>query len=180
VKIYLCPADPSIPRANGVYGQSTINAGSNAGGQGDASTSYDPNMYVFDPKAPKPINQAMQDGTSVTVLFVEHYADCVQPFNWAMQARDPGPWECVIGYGFPDYTGQQANTMSSFAPSQPVFQLNPSPANCKPTTASTGHPSGMVIALGDGSVRTVTPTISVSTWYKACTPADGGYLGTDW
>jgi hypothetical protein len=44
----------------------------------------------------------------------------------------------------------------------------------------TPHSAGLVVALGDGSVRVVAPTISWATWQNACDPRDGNPLGTDW
>jgi hypothetical protein len=38
----------------------------------------------------------------------------------------------------------------------------------------------MLVALCDGSVRTVAPTVSQYTFWAACTPAGGEVLGSDW
>jgi len=38
----------------------------------------------------------------------------------------------------------------------------------------------MLVVLGDGSVRTIAPSISSDTWNKACLPNDGNVLGDDW
>ena len=38
----------------------------------------------------------------------------------------------------------------------------------------------MPVALGDGSVRTVSRDISGNTWLNACIPDDGNVLGGDW
>jgi hypothetical protein len=38
----------------------------------------------------------------------------------------------------------------------------------------------MNVALGDGSVRVVSPSISQSTWAAALLPRDGRPLGNDW
>jgi hypothetical protein len=38
----------------------------------------------------------------------------------------------------------------------------------------------MVTGLADGSVRTVSYSISKSTWLHAITPDDGNVLGPDW
>jgi prepilin-type N-terminal cleavage/methylation domain-containing protein len=43
-----------------------------------------------------------------------------------------------------------------------------------------GHTAVMMVGLGDGSVRPVSSSISVTTWTFACTPSDGNPLGADW
>jgi len=50
---------------------------------------------------------------------------------------------------------------------------------CNGLTAQTGH-SSMNVALADGSVRSVTKTITPATWYAAMLPDDGTTLGSDW
>jgi hypothetical protein len=37
----------------------------------------------------------------------------------------------------------------------------------------------MPVGLGDGSVRTLSRTLSPKTWWLACTPADGNAIGED-
>ncbi len=43
-----------------------------------------------------------------------------------------------------------------------------------------GHSGGMVVGMGDGSVRTVNAGLSATTWLYACNPKDGRVLGNDW
>jgi hypothetical protein len=45
---------------------------------------------------------------------------------------------------------------------------------------STGHTSGIMCGLGDGSVRFVAQGISVNSWWYAMTPAGGDIAGPDW
>jgi hypothetical protein len=60
-----------------------------------------------------------------------------------------------------------------------TFQTAALITNCDATVTQTAHPV-MVIGLGDGSVRSVSPGISVTTWVQACMPGDGSVLGSDW
>jgi hypothetical protein len=39
---------------------------------------------------------------------------------------------------------------------------------------------GKQVALGDGSVRSITSGVSFNTWYLACNPSDGQVLPADW
>ena len=62
------------------------------------------------------------------------------------------------------------------------FQPQPTPflGNCDPTRASTPHPGGIQVGLTDGSVRTLSPGLSGTTWWNAVTPSGGEVLGPDW
>ena len=63
----------------------------------------------------------------------------------------------------------------------PPFQLAPRGAiACDPRLPQTPHVGGMLAGLGDGSVRTVSPTISQWTFAASCTPAGQETLAADW
>jgi hypothetical protein len=75
----------------------------------------------------------------------------------------------VYRFGYPD-----------FAQGNLPFQINPAPGNCLPEVLASPHPASMLVGLGDGSVRTVSPGIQTTTWIHACNPRDGNPLGSDW
>jgi hypothetical protein len=58
------------------------------------------------------------------------------------------------------------------------FQVQPKPAQCNWQLAQTAH-AAINVAMGDGSVRSVGPSVSPTTWYQACTPNGGETLGDD-
>jgi len=61
------------------------------------------------------------------------------------------------------------------------FQVAPrGNITCDPGVAQTPFVGGMVVGMGDGSVRTVSPTISQWTYWAACTPAGQEAMGPDW
>ena len=62
------------------------------------------------------------------------------------------------------------------------FQVAPNPYQtaCDPTLAQTPHRSGILVALGDASSRSVSGGVSVGTWWAALTPGQGDILGNDW
>jgi len=63
----------------------------------------------------------------------------------------------------------------------PPYQLAPRGAiACDPSLPQTPHVGGMLTGLGDGSVRTVSPTISQWTFAASCTPAGQETLAQDW
>jgi hypothetical protein len=60
------------------------------------------------------------------------------------------------------------------------FQLRPSAKECDVGSAQATTSGGLLVALGDGSVRTLSPRISLSTWYAAMTSRGNEVLGSDW
>jgi hypothetical protein len=102
------------------------------------------------------------------VLFAERYNHCGDGGSyWAV-----GPYNEAFMAAFAHQTTGPA---SLFQP-----QPNPWQTACDPKLAQTPHPGGMLVGLGDGSVRAVAPTVSGTTWWAACTPAGGETLGNDW
>jgi len=73
-----------------------------------------------------------------------------------------------------------SNLTGAAIPAAP-FQLAPRGAiACDPSLPQTPHVGGMLAGLGDGSVRTVSPTISQWTFAAACSPAGQETLASDW
>jgi hypothetical protein len=60
------------------------------------------------------------------------------------------------------------------------FQVQPTQKACNRFLASTPHSAGMVVCMGDDSVRTISDAVSNNTYWFACTPAGGEILGPDW
>jgi hypothetical protein len=52
--------------------------------------------------------------------------------------------------------------------------------NCDPHYLASFHPGGIVVGLGDGSVRLVSQSISKSTWLAVCYNTTGIPVGPDW
>jgi prepilin-type processing-associated H-X9-DG protein len=74
-----------------------------------------------------------------------------------------------------------------------LYQQQPQVGSCDPTLASTPHPGGINVAMGDGSVKFVSNQVSWKTWLAAQTPgpvigvtyippakALSDILGADW
>jgi len=59
------------------------------------------------------------------------------------------------------------------------FQIAPGVGSCTPNVMVTPHPV-MIFAMGDGSVRTASASVSAATWLNAWIPDDGNPLGSDW
>ena len=180
IKPFQCPADPSIE--NRLYQGNPWGASSYAGNvqvfcQTEAITFRVLNLYRR-----ARIAADFGDGTSSTILFAEKYARCTKPSQrldeggnfWAYSETGSDAKPLHPGFAF-------TWTSYSVGP-QSKFQVQPSPflGNCDPTLTSTPHSSGMQVGLADGSARILKRNISESTWWAACTPANGDMLGSDW
>ena len=183
VKTYFSPADPSAP----------------AGGEPDTGSprygdSYAPNEAVFgtpvrgnsSPVARIPAT--FPDGTSTTIVFAEKYMICgprkgqTAAFYWG---------ETCLDCGSPSNKTGACNRLSSNPSnvgSPPMFynsltlppQARPPVASCNPCMLQGPHSGGILVGLGDGSVRLVSTSISQNTWANAVSPNDGNTLGPDW
>jgi prepilin-type N-terminal cleavage/methylation domain-containing protein len=184
VKSYRCPADPGD------------NNGTSAAAPPWATCSYASNAQVFGSTNQNGLLQAwdagrkietIADGSSNTILFSEKYSNCGKdptgsqnPTSnlWGVQWA---PWFPIFmcdlttsdGKSHPEYVGTGASAM---------FQLQPNPYQsvCDPYRASGPHTGGILVTLGDGSVRMCSKSMSPNTWWLACNPSDGQPMPSDW
>jgi prepilin-type N-terminal cleavage/methylation domain-containing protein/prepilin-type processing-associated H-X9-DG protein len=136
----------------------------------------------------------MTDGTANTILFAEKFASCsnskmkggsvwgyYENPSAGTYANMPA-FGVYSGQGF--YVGSPDYWMGSGSPptKNSKFQLQPTPysSNCDPLLPSTGHSGGINVALGDGSCRSVSTSVSMYSWWSAITPNSGEVLGSDW
>ena len=128
------------------------------------------------------------DGTSKTILLAEHLAQCGvdRAWNWDNNYNDDwGTGFAIAYYDMAHGTMYNEPLYSSLNNIGPLsrFQQNPLPAAstaCNPALASTSHPGGMNTLLADGHVRVLSPNLSGTSWWAACTPASKDLLGEDW
>lgn len=184
VKTFICPSDYSV--SNGL--SQTTNGGAN----GFAVSCYGANYLAFgNPNAngdyacvqgQSAIPKSFPDGLSNTVFFGEVYGSCSLSTNPAagnsaasLWADSTLPWRPIICHNTPS-----KNVNNGYAACF-MFQVKPIPfGTCDPSRAQTSHTGGMVVGLGDGSVRFVSEGISAATWAAACDPRDGLPLGNNW
>jgi prepilin-type N-terminal cleavage/methylation domain-containing protein len=191
VKVFLCPSDPSV----GPDGVVMVN------GVSFGALCYAHNALVAgqnNPPSPQGKTRIAEitDGLSNTILHAEKYARCSNT-TMALPFRDGGTaWAYCAGPFFPWLpppmnppgkafsTGFCVPVFAALAPDAvgpgSKFQVQPREGNCDPTRAATAHASGIQVGLADGSVRTLAPSLSDTTWWFAVTPSGGEVLGSDW
>jgi len=198
IKMLQSPTDYTNPGS----GRDTVtgaNIGWMAGGTTWALSSYAFNFQVFGRTTPgsgsywegsfmdqpqRTVGSGFPDGTSNTIILAEKAMKCVGSGSGAdAVGYTPafiGPWR---------HEADQPNWRVFFAgdvtPSGSTFlidtfQVTPKSGSCDYRRATAFTAGGCQVALGDGSVRSINPNITSSTWSTAILPADGAVLGSDW
>jgi prepilin-type N-terminal cleavage/methylation domain-containing protein len=176
IKTYICPSDPSNPPQ--MY-TSTI-----PGGGQFSAISYAQNEQVFPLfwEGYKRFPASITDGTSNTIFFSEMAVTCQSAGGTGRSAwwnfnGFATEWVVPMGPGwYPLFSPLPIATCGGKCP----------PSGCDDfQIASAGAPSGyhtggIMVGMGDGSVKFVPQGISLTTWLAACTPANADLLGSDW
>ncbi len=186
VKAFIAPADPNSgnPLDSGTGNRqvgSYLSNGSVFGPIGTGWADHNPsrgNMAVI-----------MPDGTSNTITVMEHLIMCtytnssgslVTLTSSAFESHNNGYYGTTFptGTNSPDVWGAPYSfgNMNSI----PLPQVAPPVNQCNPFTAHGVTAAGIMVGLGDGSVRLVSRGISQPTWARAIIPNDGLVLGPDW
>jgi hypothetical protein len=123
-----------------------------------ATTNYAVNWMVF--REGKQTLAGITDGTSNTLMFATRYQMCNgEPTAWGYPSFYT--WAPIFAYY-----------------SDGKFQSAPSQEQCDPRLAqSIGRE--IVVALCDGSVRSISAEIRPLTWYYLCDPNDGNAIPQD-
>jgi prepilin-type N-terminal cleavage/methylation domain-containing protein len=178
IKAYTNPSDGSDP-ADGLFND----AGWATYGVTGYAANYQSLGYFLNDSTNHILTiQGVSDGLSNTIFMAEKTAVC-QNVNYASTQGDPNYYN-IWAYGRtawkewnPVFAYQITGPASKFQV-QPIY--NGSNANCDPRYASAPRAAGILVGLGDGSVRLVASGVSPSTWWAACTPSSGEVLGNDW
>jgi len=139
----------------------------------------------------------MTDGSSSTLVFSERYARCQsQSVIWSLS--DARCFDAIRGVEVP--CGLNADRRPTFAdrtfvdvlpvpgtiPGSTVgsvpgftFQTAPHPNDCDGRVVQSATVAGLLVSLGDCSVRTLRSEIAPSVYWALVTPAGGEVLG-DW
>jgi prepilin-type N-terminal cleavage/methylation domain-containing protein len=177
VRVYLNPLDPS-----------TLDVPSNYV-TGVSVTSYACNAQVFAgrPQLPKSI----PDGLAQTIFFTEHYGwRCGGVQFYYRDESSTSRLAASFPSGRPSFADggpriQKGRNPGDFyplplgspavstAPEGVTFQLRPASADCDPRLPNSSTTRGLQVALGDGSVRVLSPGITPAVFWGAVTPAGG-------
>jgi len=190
IRTYLCPSDPSVVNA-GIYGGCGAMQTQEIQRNGFASCNYAANVAVFEPRGTQSIEVAMIDGTSNTAMIAERFRNCspdgahgggctLPGWAWNTMRNGGDPWSSPTFGATQDGIWNMNADGAEYSYGSVAFQAGPSAQQCNWYVTQSGHTGGMVIGLGDGSARTVSPSLSVTTWVRACYPNDGQPLGNNW
>jgi len=181
-KIYLCPSDPS-----GVTNKGWTS-------QGWYTTNYALNWMVWGQNAFPKVPASFPDGAAVTGLIYERYGgQCTGQGNFQNNMPQVWGWNGVpypyspvchvlttwmSASGWASWSSATQTGGPVAAGNFPLFQSNPPVSQCD-TTITQGMHLGMNILLGDGSVKLVSPSVSLTTWNAYITPNNSDYVGND-
>jgi prepilin-type N-terminal cleavage/methylation domain-containing protein len=180
IKIYTNPSDPTAPN-NGLF--------NDAGWADYGVTGFVTNFQALGHFFNDGDNQIMRlasitDGLSNTIFTAEKMTVCVNP-NYVEHdpSYDPNYYN-IWAYGrtaWPEWNPVFAYMVTGPASKFQVTPRSGGPtATCDPRFATAPRTAGILVGLGDGSVRLVSSAVSPDTWWYACTPNGGDVLGPDW
>jgi len=192
VQLLICPSDPGVTSA----GFSRNSA------QGASSYAWNWHM-VGTPGSGTHTSTVklttIPDGASNTIMFAEKMAACrrtiytgttpppVVPGNYGTLWWYPSnvDWMPIFAWNHPSYQlTQTANPpyLQNWAMPpqiQPSIALSTTVENCDTSRPSSGHSSASTVGMSDGSVRTVTGSVSQASWLAAVLPGDANTVGSD-
>ena len=194
VKSFLSPLDYSYPLPGMFFPQGV-----------SLQSAPAPASYLVnndDPAFQQPYNfSQITDGLSNTLFYAEGLSNCQQAttyspgntftlgfqriwnydpdnFSSAIILSSTSPSSSSFDTTYPFFSSSGSN---NFATNTTIpFQIVPRPTACDPNAAQALSSGGLLVALGDGSVRLVSPSISLTTFMEAGTSQGGEVLGSDW
>jgi prepilin-type N-terminal cleavage/methylation domain-containing protein len=205
VKVYLCPTDSSNPThldAGSVNNYGPLYA---TGNYSANVMVFDPNPMSRSLSTTMPSGTSNTIMFGHRLEFCDFGNPAFGYNDWDATPDQTGTYHPQPGFGYstyflkrcpqPDtnktcYTGPnnvKGHGLSALTNSYPryndgnlPFQIQPRPGSCDPVVLASPHTGVMLVGLGDGSVRSVSPNISLATWLAACIPDSGQALGNDW
>ncbi len=126
----------------------------------------------------------LADGSSNVIAFATRLAQCGQRPGgsaWAGGSMTACFDNFMMSGGFFASDVEDTPTFNGGGYKRnPPFQVVPEPTACEPHVAHGYSSAGIQIALFDGSVRTVEPSIGSKIWGEACHPSDGMNFVSEW
>ncbi len=153
-----------------------------------ATANYVANGMVFSPQPDEkiPSIKTVNDGTSHTIMLAERHQVCKSPNGdvptlWGLGAYSASTASFALSAPTGDHP-KATDThlmLNQFVPPQSVpkdaklpvgFQVLPKAGTCDPRAMQTFNPSGMIVAMFDGSVKVIAPTIEPASFWALVTP----------
>jgi prepilin-type N-terminal cleavage/methylation domain-containing protein len=123
------------------------------------------------------------DGLSNTIFMAEKVTLCQNPNYVNVENSDDQNYYSIWAYGrtaWPEWDPVFGYMVTGPASK---FQVNPTltgpAATCDPRFASSPRSAGILVAMGDGSVRLLAAGVSPETWWALCTPDKREVIGAD-
>ncbi len=176
VKSYISPGDQTMPSSGIIDSLGGVRGG----------TSYTANWYVFGgtdtPNTPNngsggnaSIPKSFPDGQSSTIVWLERYSQCAGVGHiWGEDGQGTGPNGAgsASDYYSPTWwtNGITAYTAGTLVQ---LPQWQPAVTACNAPQVQSFYAGGILVGLGDGSVRLVNSGVSQQTWTFAIFPNDG-------
>lgn len=186
IAIYICPNEPFKIGPWGGYG---MGASANGPATGWSFGNYAANYYVFgnpasgDVQGVTSFTAGLPDGASNTVFYTERNGVCGFSGDVDSGSTFCNLWGDSTSAWRPVFCINNI-TKTPTGPGYPgcgKFQVRPHPLMaCDNGLAQSLHSGGILVGLGDGSVRFLNQNIRHATWEQAVDPRDGNSLPDDW
>jgi prepilin-type N-terminal cleavage/methylation domain-containing protein len=184
-KTFVAPNDPSPKRtvrmaAYGSTGQIEVACTSYALNYAVFGGGFGTNLSTWLPQwwSTNSVSKIL-DGSSNTILFAEKM---MRADSYGSGAN--GERGCTIMFTPEQPDGWWSSSTSPIfnsAKQGTKFQASPRPNNADSDLAHGFNSGGnILVGMGDGSVRTVSPSVANQTWSDATNPSDGRPLANDW
>jgi type II secretory pathway pseudopilin PulG len=177
IRLFISPADPSIEpnRSNPLTRFEKA-----------SPTSYAANMFACAGRPPFP--SGFSDGTSNTIAFSESYYETRRRSNTKnyigsiIVHNNTDPWEITSGRSASFANANSLDIMPITSGNPPIttssvpgttFQLAPKYEEGDGRQLQASQKSGLVVSMFDGSVRTIGPHVSESSFWSLVTRAGG-------
>lgn len=161
----------------------------------EGNTSYAINALTVGPGSH--FDRSFPDGTSSTLLFSQHYANCrTAAFSWSLASagcvdstnrdipcappigiRKAMYADAMQGDLFPALSGGPRVLVGAIETR--TFQVTPPLSECDHRVPQALFQSGLLVCCVDGSVRSISPSVGERVFWGAVSPA-GGEVQGDW
>jgi hypothetical protein len=116
----------------------------------------------------------LKDGLGNTIILATKFATCADGGSY-YAAEPSSKWAAFFGQNAASTTAHPSDATAT-------FQLRPRRDDClrSPLMAQSFQTTALSVALADGRVRMIHPSISAEIWNRAMQPNDGQELGSEW